>query len=44
MYIIFSLKNLISLLTFCVKFYFVKDFFSPLNTLMGKGKDPDPDP
>jgi hypothetical protein len=25
-----------------LKFYFVKDYFSPLNTFMGKGKDPEP--
>jgi hypothetical protein len=27
-----------------LKFYFVKHFLSPLNTFMGKGMDPDPDP
>ncbi len=27
-----------------LKFYFVKHYFSPLNTFMGKGKDPQPDP
>jgi hypothetical protein len=27
-----------------LKFYFVKHFFSLLNTFMGKGEDPEPDP
>jgi hypothetical protein len=27
-----------------LKFYFLKHFFSPLNTFNGKGKNPDPDP
>jgi hypothetical protein len=27
---------------FVLKFYFVKYYFNPLNTFMGKGKDPDP--
>jgi hypothetical protein len=29
---------------FCVTIFFVKHFFSPLNTFMGKGQDLDPDP
>ncbi len=29
---------------FCVKILFCKQYFSPLNTFMRKGKDPDPDP
>jgi hypothetical protein len=29
---------------FCVKILFCKYYFSPLNTFMRKGKDPDPDP
>jgi len=32
------------LLNFCVKILFCKHYFSPLNTFMRKGKDPDPDP
>jgi hypothetical protein len=43
-YIIFSLKNLIFYKILVLKFYFVKHYFSPLKTFMGKGKDPDPDP
>ncbi len=43
-YIIFSLKNLIFCKHFVLKLIPVKHFFSPLNTFMGKGKDPDPDP
>ncbi len=35
-------KKLIFLLTFCVKIPFCQAFSSPLNTFMGKGKDPDP--
>jgi hypothetical protein len=27
-----------------LKFYFVKDYFSPLKIFIGKGKDPEPDP
>jgi hypothetical protein len=30
------------LLKFCVKFLFCRHYFSPLNTLMRKRKDPDP--
>ncbi len=29
---------------FCVKILFCKHYFSPLNTFMIKGKDPNPDP
>ncbi len=29
---------------FCVKILFCKHYFSPLNTFMRKGKDPEPDP
>jgi hypothetical protein len=32
------------LLKFCVKILFCKHYFSPLNTFMRKGKDPDMDP
>ena len=31
------------LLTFCFKILFCKHYFSPLNTFMSKGKNPDPD-
>ncbi len=31
------------LLKFCVKILFCKHYFSPLNTFMRKGKDPDPE-
>ncbi len=31
-------------LKFVLKFYFVKHYFSPLNTFFGKGKDPEPEP
>jgi hypothetical protein len=41
MYIIFSLKNFF-VLKFCGKILFCKHYFSPLNTFMRKGKDPDP--
>jgi hypothetical protein len=37
-------KKLNFLLKFCVKILFCKHYFSPLNTFMRKGKDPDPDP
>jgi hypothetical protein len=29
---------------FCIKVLFCNHYFSPLNTFMRKGKDPDPDP
>ncbi len=29
---------------FCIKILFGNDYFSPLDTFMRKGKDPDPDP
>jgi hypothetical protein len=29
---------------FCVKILFFRHYFSPLNTFMRKGNDPDPDP
>ncbi len=32
------------LLKFCVKILFCNHYFSPLNTFMRKGEDPDPDP
>jgi hypothetical protein len=32
------------LLKFCVKILFCRHYFSPLNTFMRKGKDPDPEP
>ncbi len=32
------------LTVFVLKFYFVKHFFTPLNTFMGKGKDQEPVP
>ncbi len=35
-------KKLNFLLKVCVRFLFCRHFFSPLNTLMRKGKDPDP--
>jgi hypothetical protein len=41
MHIIFSLKNFNFLLKFCVKISFCKHKFSPLNTFMKKGNDPD---
>jgi hypothetical protein len=34
----------IFLLKFCVKILFCKHYFSPLNTFMRKGKDPNPEP
>ncbi len=37
------LKFFFLLLKFCVKILFCKHYFSPLNTFMRKGKDPDPD-
>jgi hypothetical protein len=37
-------KKLNFLLKFCVKILFCRHFFSPLNTFMRKGKDPDPVP
>jgi hypothetical protein len=40
-HIIFSVKNLF-LIKCCVKILFCKHYFSSLNTLMRKGKDPDP--
>ena len=42
--IIFGLKNYFFLLKFCVKILFCMHYFSPLNTFMRKGKDPEPDP
>ncbi len=36
------LKKLNLLLKFCVKIIFCKHYFSPLNTFMRKGKEPDP--
>ncbi len=42
-HIIFILKIVIFLLKFCVKNLFCKHYFSPLNTFMRKGKDPDAD-
>ena len=35
-------KNFYLLLKFSVKILFCRHFFSPLNTSMRKGKDPDP--
>ncbi len=32
------------LLKFCVKILFCRHYFSPLNTFMRKGKEPDPEP
>ncbi len=32
------------LLKFCVKMLLCRHYFSTLNTIMRKGKDPDPDP
>ncbi len=32
------------LLKLCVKILFSRHYFSPLNTYMRKGKDPEPDP
>ncbi len=32
------------LLKFCIKILWCRHYFSPLNTFMRKGKDPDPDP
>ncbi len=32
------------MLKFCVKILFCRHYFSPLNTFMRKGKDPEPDP
>jgi hypothetical protein len=37
-------KKFNGLLKFCVKMLFCRHYFSPLNTFMRKGKDPDPDP
>jgi hypothetical protein len=37
-------KKFYILLTFSVKILFCRHYFSPLNTFMRKGKDPDPDP
>jgi hypothetical protein len=41
-----SFMNILFLLKFCVKMLFCRHYFSPLNTFMRKGKDPelDPDP
>jgi hypothetical protein len=41
-HIIFSLKNLVLGQNFELKFYFAGISFSPLNTFMRKGMDPDP--
>ncbi len=35
-------KLIFFLLKFCAKILFCRQYFSPLNTLMRKGKDPDP--
>ena len=49
-HIVFSLKNFSILKInffakiFCVKILLCKHFFTPLNTFMRKGKDPEPDP
>jgi hypothetical protein len=43
-HIVFSLKNVIFFQKFCVKDLFCKHYFSPRNTFMRKGKDPEPDP
>jgi hypothetical protein len=32
------------LLKFCVNIFICRHYFSPLNTFMRKGKDPDPEP
>jgi hypothetical protein len=39
-----SVLKFFFLLKFCVKILFCKHYFSPLNTFMRKGKDPEPDP
>jgi hypothetical protein len=39
-----SVFKIFFLLKFCVKILFCKHYFSPLNTFMRKGKDPEPDP
>jgi hypothetical protein len=38
----FQFKKFDFLLKFCVKILFGKHYFSPLNTFVRKGKDPDP--
>ncbi len=43
-HIIFNLKNFIFCYSkFCVKILFCKHYFSPINTFLRKGKDPDPE-
>jgi hypothetical protein len=43
-HIIFSLQNFIFGLNFVSKFYSANiNYFSPLNTFLRKGKDPEPD-
>jgi hypothetical protein len=37
-------RKLNFLLKCCVKMLFCRHYFSPLNTFMTKGKDPEPDP
>jgi hypothetical protein len=39
-----SVKKIKFLLTFCVTMLFCRHYFSPLNTFMRKGKDPESDP
>jgi len=42
-HIIFSQKRIKFFLKLCVKILFCRHYFSPLNTSMRKGKDPEPD-
>ncbi len=37
-------KKFTFLVKFCIKILFCRHYFSPLNTFIRKGKDPEPDP